>query len=179
MIKHTFIYVVVFALVGITAWFFVQKSKNASRGSDSVGLAGLVATEEPAPTPDDDGEIKVEAGGSWTKLPNGLQLQDILVGYGREAREGDVVSAHYSGTLTNGQKFDNSYDRGQPFSFILGGGMVIKGWDLGLVGMKVGGKRKLIIPPELGYGSRDNGTIPPNSTLYFDVELMEVATPQK
>lgn len=112
----------------------------------------------------------------WTKFDNGLEVQDVIVGSGAEAKAGNTVSAHYIGTLSDGKKFDSSYDRGEPFSFVLGGGMVIKGWDLGLVGMRVGGKRKLIIPPDLGYGSRDvgNGIIPSNSTLFFEVELVAV-----
>jgi FKBP-type peptidyl-prolyl cis-trans isomerase len=115
----------------------------------------------------------------WIKLSSGLQILDVVIGPGREAKDGDVVSAHYSGTLKDGTKFDSSYERGQPFSFILGNGMVIKGWDLGLVGMKVGGKRKLIIPPDLGYGERGaGGVIQPNTTLYFDIELMDVQTPK-
>ena len=118
---------------------------------------------------------------AWTKLDNGLEIQDVIVGSGVEAKKGDIVSAHYVGTLSNGQKFDSSYDHGQPFSFTLGGGMVIQGWDFGLVGMRVGGKRKLIIPPDLGYGDRNigEGLIPPNSTLFFDVELMAAQTPVK
>lgn len=106
---------------------------------------------------------------------SGLQYEDIKVGTGAEATAGHNVSVHYTGTLTNGQKFDSSVDRGQPFQFPLGAGMVIKGWDEGVSGMKVGGKRKLTIPPQLGYGERGaGGAIPPNATLVFDVELLAV-----
>jgi FKBP-type peptidyl-prolyl cis-trans isomerase FkpA len=104
----------------------------------------------------------------------GLKIEDTKVGTGPEAVAGKTVSVHYTGTLTNGQKFDSSLDRGQPFKFKLGAGMVIKGWDQGFAGMKVGGKRKLTIPPDLAYGSRAIGPIPPNSTLLFDVELLGV-----
>lgn len=111
---------------------------------------------------------------SMQTLADGLQIGDIIVGTGDEAVAGRAVTVHYTGTLTDGTKFDSSLDRGEPFSFQLGAGMVIKGWDEGVVGMKVGGKRKLIIPAELAYGSRAIGTIPPNSTLVFEVELLGV-----
>ena len=104
-----------------------------------------------------------------------LQIEEIQVGSGPEATTGSTVDVHYTGWLTDGSKFDSSLDRGQPFSFALGGGMVIQGWDQGVVGMKVGGKRKLTIPPELGYGQRGaGGVIPPNATLVFEVELLAV-----
>jgi FKBP-type peptidyl-prolyl cis-trans isomerase len=109
-------------------------------------------------------------------LADGLQIIDEVVGTGAEAKNGDTVSVNYVGTLTDGKKFDSSYDRNQSFSFVLGAGKVIKGWDEGVAGMRVGGKRKLVIPPALAYGSQDigNGLIPPNSTLVFEVELLEV-----
>ncbi|WP_420129059.1 FKBP-type peptidyl-prolyl cis-trans isomerase [Longimicrobium sp.] len=109
-----------------------------------------------------------------TTSPSGLQYREDAVGEGREARAGDTVSVHYTGTLQNGTKFDSSRDRGQPITFPLGAGHVIKGWDEGIAGMKIGGKRTLVIPPELGYGGRDMGPIPANSTLLFDVELMGI-----
>jgi len=109
-------------------------------------------------------------------LENGLQITDEIVGTGAEATAGSTVSVNYVGTLENGKKFDSSYDRNQPFSFVLGAGQVIKGWDEGVAGMKIGGKRKLIIPPALAYGNQDmgNGLIPANSTLVFEVELLGV-----
>ena len=103
-----------------------------------------------------------------------LNSEDIKIGEGPEAKAGDFIRVHYAGTLTNGTKFDSSRDRGEPFEFELGAGEVIQGWDQGVAGMRVGGQRKLTIPPELGYGSRDMGVIPPNSTLVFDVELVEI-----
>ncbi len=108
-----------------------------------------------------------------------LQITDTVVGSGAEAKPGQDVTVHYTGWLYNdgqqGAKFDSSLDRGQPFSFPLGAGHVIKGWDQGFAGMKVGGKRTLIIPPEMGYGARGaGGVIPPNATLKFDVELLGV-----
>ncbi len=105
----------------------------------------------------------------------GLQITDLKVGDGAEAVTGKVVTVHYTGTLTNGNKFDSSLDRNQPFTFNLGGGQVIKGWDQGVVGMKVHGKRKLVIPPDMAYGAQGRPpVIPPNSTLIFEIELLDV-----
>ena len=105
-----------------------------------------------------------------------LQIEEIQIGTGAEAKSGQSVSVHYTGTLTNGSKFDSSRERKDPFDFQLGAGMVIKGWDQGVAGMKVGGRRKLTIPPELGYGAGGYPpVIPPNSTLIFDIELLEVS----
>ena len=104
-----------------------------------------------------------------------LVVKDVKVGTGKEAKDGNTVTVHYTGTLTNGKKFDSSKDRNQPFSFQLGRGEVIKGWDRGVKGMKVGGSRKLIIPAHLGYGDRGAGAdIKPGATLLFDVELLKV-----
>ncbi|MEE8125712.1 MAG: FKBP-type peptidyl-prolyl cis-trans isomerase [Nitrospirales bacterium] len=106
---------------------------------------------------------------------SGLQYVDIVVGSGREAHAGATAVVHYTGTLTDGTKFDSSKDRNQPFPFALGAGRVIKGWDEGVEGMKIGGTRKLVIPPQLGYGSRGAGaSIPPNATLIFEVELLDL-----
>lgn len=117
-----------------------------------------------------------QAGGNpEVTTASGLKYVDLIVGTGREAAAGNLVSVHYTGWLTNGTKFDSSVDRRESFSFPLGGGKVIRGWDEGVAGMKVGGKRKLTIPPQLGYGSRGaGGVIPPNATLVFDVELLGI-----
>ena len=112
---------------------------------------------------------------SVTTTSSGLVIEDIQLGDGDEALAGKMVRVHYSGYLTNGDKFDSSVDRNDPFDFPLGRGHVIRGWDEGVAGMKVGGKRKLRIPAELGYGARGaGGVIPGNATLIFDVELLGV-----
>ncbi len=105
-----------------------------------------------------------------------LIIEDITTGEGDEAVSGKTITVHYTGWLTDGTKFDSSKDRNDPFRFRLGAGMVIRGWDEGFAGMKVGGTRKLTIPPEMGYGERGaGGVIPPNATLVFEVELLGVA----
>jgi FKBP-type peptidyl-prolyl cis-trans isomerase FkpA len=115
-----------------------------------------------------------------TKTDSGLEFKDLVVGTGAQASAGQQVTVHYTGWLQNpdgsaGKKFDSSLDRGQPFDFRLGAGQVIRGWDEGVAGMKVGGKRRLVIPATLGYGARGaGGVIPPNATLIFDVELLDV-----
>ena len=107
--------------------------------------------------------------------PSGLKYRDDVVGSGVSPQKGQRVTVHYTGTLTDGKKFDSSLDRGQPFVFAIGMGQVIKGWDEGVISMKVGGKRRLFIPSALGYGSRGaGGVIPPNADLVFDVELLGV-----
>jgi len=110
-----------------------------------------------------------------TNFPKELKIEDLKIGQGKEVKSGDVITVHYLGKLTNGQKFDSSYDRNQPFETQIGVGQVIQGWDEGLLGMKVGGKRKLTIPPELGYGEQGaSAAIPPNSTLIFEIELISI-----
>ena len=122
--------------------------------------------------PDTSAPTKVT--GAPKKTASGVSYWDIKVGTGAVATKGQTVTVHYTGWLTNGKKFDSSVDRGEPFEFRLGAGEVIKGWDEGVAGMKVGGKRQLKIPPELGYGPQGTpgGPIPPNATLIFDVELL-------
>jgi FKBP-type peptidyl-prolyl cis-trans isomerase len=119
------------------------------------------------------------ASGKMSELPSGLKFTDTTIGTGFEATKGHKVSVHYTGWLykdgAKGAKFDSSLDSGKPFAFALGAGQVIRGWDEGVDGMKIGGKRTLIIPPELGYGARGaGGVIPPNATLMFEVELLKV-----
>lgn len=117
----------------------------------------------------------VTKGTKMQTLEGGLKVDDERVGTGKEAKAGDHVTVNYRGMLENGTVFDESYKRGQPFDFTLGQGSVIKGWDVGVAGMKEGGKRKLMIPSEMGYGARGAGAdIPPNANLIFDVELLKV-----
>lgn len=161
--KNLLILIIVIALVGLVVWLLINKDKKIHEMSPTPTL-----TPTPTSTPE-------STPGPVTTYPNGLKIQDLAFGTGEEAVDGKTITVHYTGTLENGTKFDSSVDRGQPFSFVLGSGYVIQGWEQGFKGMKVGGKRKLIIPPALGYGSRGAGNlIPPNATLIFEVELLAV-----
>jgi FKBP-type peptidyl-prolyl cis-trans isomerase FkpA len=129
------------------------------------------STSSPAASP----TTSSGASAAEVTMSDGLKYTDDQLGTGAEAQPGKTVVVHYTGWLTDGTKFDSSKDRNQPFTFPLGGGQVIKGWDEGVAGMKVGGKRTLTIPPALGYGARGaGGVIPPNATLKFEVELLDV-----
>jgi FKBP-type peptidyl-prolyl cis-trans isomerase len=154
-----------FAIVSITGCKSCpSKAEPAPQSAAQPAAAEAVAPAQPVPaTPQE------------VTLPSGLKYTDIVAGTGASPNPGQVAVVHYTGWLTNGTKFDSSVDRGQPFEFPLGAGRVIKGWDEGVATMKVGGKRKLTIPPELGYGARGaGGVIPPNATLIFDVELLAI-----
>ncbi len=134
-------------------------------------LFKMASNKESSNQSDFDGALNTNPS---TLTATGLRITDLTEGNGIEATAGQTVSVNYRGTLQDGKEFDSSYGRG-PFTFPLGAGKVIKGWDEGVQGMKVGGKRKLVIPPELGYGNRGAGrVIPPNATLVFEVELLEV-----
>jgi len=139
-------------------------------------LSFAITTEASPAAPNTKKEnIKMAQAAQEVTTPTGLKYTDEVVGNGPSPRSGQTVVVHYTGWLTNGTKFDSSLDRGQPFTFPLGQGQVIKGWDEGVASMKVGGKRKLVIPPDLGYGSRGaGGVIPPNATLVFEVQLLGV-----
>jgi FKBP-type peptidyl-prolyl cis-trans isomerase len=136
----------------------------------SVGIAQALA--EDVDTSSTDETTIVSTPPEVTE--SGLTIEDVVVGTGAQATRGSELEVHYTGTLTDGTKFDSSYDRNEPFTFTLGAQQVIAGWDEGMEGMRVGGRRNLTIPPELGYGSRPTGSIPANSTLNFTVELLAV-----
>jgi FKBP-type peptidyl-prolyl cis-trans isomerase len=142
--------------------------EQAESGADepAAGLEAAAAMSKEAEVNDPE----------LTTTKSGLKYKDLAVGQGEEAGSGEVAVVHYTGWLVDGTKFDSSLDRGQPFEFPVGGGRVIKGWDEGVAGMKVGGKRRLVIPPLLGYGAAGTpgGPIPPSATLIFEVELLEV-----
>jgi FKBP-type peptidyl-prolyl cis-trans isomerase len=138
-----------------------------------VAVAAFAAALGTAAAQTDDKPKDKE--GKVVTTQSGLKYQELKEGSGPAAKAGDTVDVHYTGWLKDGTKFDSSHDRGQPFSFKLGAGRVIKGWDEGVQGIKVGGKRKLIIPPELAYGKRGaGGVIPPDAELTFEVELIKI-----
>ena len=149
-----------------------ETAHESSSTSSSTSTSATVVTPAPGVTtiPGATG------GGPVHKLASGLQYIDLVVGSGKMAEAGMNVAVAYRGWLTDGTPFDNSFDRGQPYKFQLGAGRVIQGWDEGIKGMRIGGKRKLTIPPDMGYGAQGygGGVIPPNATLVFDVELVDV-----
>lgn len=151
--------IVLVMLIALGAYFVTSMLKGSNKS----------ATGKASPTPSSENK-KVHD----VSIVDGVTVEDEVVGTGAEAQNGKKLSVNYLGTLADGTKFDSSYDRNQPFEFTLGSSHVIQGWERGIVGMKVGGKRKLTIPPELGYGERGQGKIPPNSTLVFEVELLKV-----
>lgn len=137
--------------------------------------ADLMVDNEPSAIDDLDTNDASDTEDTLVTTESGLQYEDIVEGTGAMPQAGQRVTVHYTGTLENGLKFDSSRDRNRPFSFTIGVGQVIKGWDEGVASMRVGGQRKLVIPPELGYGARGaGGVIPPNATLLFDVELLRI-----
>lgn len=162
MLKKLFLIVV--ALLAVSALAAGCGEKTTDQESASEGTPAEEAT-----TPQES--TAATSTGDVTELV----IEDITVGTGAEAKSGDTITVHYTGWLTDGTKFDSSVDAGQPFQFPLGQGYVIQGWDEGIVGMKVGGVRKLTIPPEMGYGAQGaGGVIPPNATLIFQVELISI-----
>lgn len=145
---------------------------NQYEAQKAASEAGATPSTPSTPAP---AAAATPTGGKVHKLPSGLQYEDMVVGSGKMAEPGMNVSVHYTGWLTDGTKFDSSLDRNQAFQFQLGAGMVIRGWDEGVKGMRIGGKRKLTIPSDMGYGAQGaGGVIPPNATLVFDVELLDV-----
>lgn len=161
--KNDFVLILIAVVVlGIVVFLFYSRQKPVNTNNNQNPVESIKQTKD------------------MSAETNGLQITDEIMGTGAEAKVGDTVTVNYVGTLTDGKKFDSSYDRNESFSFVLGAGQVIKGWDEGVAGMKVGGKRKLVIPPDLAYGNQSigNGLIPANSTLIFEVELLAVKSPQ-
>lgn len=171
-------------LLAATAALLIAGCGYADPGS-SASSGGQAGTDIPTPTPSPSPSVSPSPGGDdfhagvglpVVTLPDGLKYIDIVPGTGVQPGKGDTISVHYTGWLSNGSKFDSSRDRGQPASFQIGVGAVIPGWDEAVITMKVGGKRKLILPPDLGYGVPGQPpTIPANSTLIFVVELLSTA----
>ncbi len=157
-------------LVALGFFFFTKMNSKQEKISDYTSpTSAATITSGSAPTPQTSVAAKKQI------MDNGLEIQDLVVGTGAEATVGKKITVNYTGTLTDGTKFDSSKDHGTPFSFTLGAGQVIQGWDQGFAGMKIGGKRKLTIPASLGYGdSGVPGAIPPGATLIFEVELLKV-----
>jgi len=164
--------VILLLLGGLATWRIMdERPAQPPQTEPDTAAQNSAAPDSAAPDNAAPGATTPDAAPANGKL----QITDTKVGTGAVAKAGQRVTVHYRGTLTDGKQFDASYDRGEPFSFMLGASEVIKGWDQGVAGMKVGGKRKLVIPSELGYGANGAGAdIPPNATLLFDVELLKV-----
>ncbi len=174
--KTIFAFTLIIIFIGVAAFVLYRKSSNVSSTAkidlNPSASAVPLPTPTPMPSPESNKIIQME---------NGLKIQDLKVGTGSEAKAGDTISVNYVGSLENGTVFDASANHGGPATFQIGVGQLIKGWDIGIPGMKIGGKRKLTVPPSLGYGSQNvgNGLIPPNSTLIFEVELVAVQAPKQ
>ncbi len=159
-------HVLLFAFVLTVAACDKEKKKEETKAS--ADPAALAVPSAPPPTPPPTTTASATASAE-------SPVVDLVVGTGKEAKEGSKVKVHYTGFLQSGKKFESSHDKKKPYSFTVGAGQVIKGWDSGVVGMKVGGKRKLTIPPALAYGSKGSlPLIPPNATLIFEIELLDV-----
>jgi FKBP-type peptidyl-prolyl cis-trans isomerase FkpA len=164
--------IVVVVGIGLIAFQSIRIN-NQNQANAAATTISLAQTQTAAPTPP---QAMLFPGiiTDTVTTASGLQYKDLVVGTGQTAQTGNTVSVQYTGWLTNGTKFDSSIDRNQPFEFVLGAGNVIKGWDEGVAGMKVGGTRVLYVPPDLGYGANGSGSIPPNATLVFEVILISV-----
>jgi FKBP-type peptidyl-prolyl cis-trans isomerase len=159
--------IILILVVGIVSFLILKQQKS----SDLNETANQGTISQVTPTP----AVQQSASGSAAMNTDQLKIEDTQVGTGKEAKSGDTVVMNYRGTLLNGTEFDSSFKRNQPFTTQIGVGQVIKGWDEGVPGMKVGGKRKLTIPADMAYGARGvPGVIPPNSTLVFEVELLDL-----
>lgn len=177
MDKKQIIYVIVAVLIFGALALYYQTNKQAAakinnfEDCKNAGYPVMESYPEQCRTPDGRNFINTQQ----TNVNKELQVQDLKIGDGKEAKEGNTVTVNYTGKLENGTKFDSSYDRNQPFSFTLGAGQVIEGWEKGILGMKVNGERKLVIPSQMAYGKQGiPNVIPPNATLIFEVQLLEV-----
>lgn len=153
--------------------------KLNSTPTPAIGVSPQFLSPTPTSAPAGQTEPMVNSNSSSSAiqtLDDGLKFQDLVVGTGKEVQSGNTIAVNYIGYLENGQKFDSSYDRNKPFIVQIGAGQVIQGWDVGIIGMKEGGKRRLFIPSALAYGAQGagNGVIPPNANLIFDIELLTV-----
>lgn len=165
-----FLIVITVIIIGAAGVYFIMNSKSPNSNLNLQANQNVVENNAPTSTPTPTPQII-----SSQTLSDGLKIDDEKIGTGSAVKTGDTIEINYIGTLENGHKFDSSYDRGVPFETQIGVGQVIKGWDEGVLGMQVGGKRRLIIPPALGYGQQGvSGAIPPNSTLIFEVELVGI-----
>jgi FKBP-type peptidyl-prolyl cis-trans isomerase len=178
------------AIIIFTSWFRNNQAQKIANATATVQIATnsvYTATAIVLQTANANAQATLEAIASTVKpmtftgvptdtvkLDSGLQYKDLVVGTGQETKTGNLVSVHYTGWLTDGTKFDSSVDRGQPFEFSAGAGNVIKGWDDGVVGMRIGGYRILVIPPNMAYGPQGQGSIPANATLVFEIVLLNI-----
>lgn len=192
MIKNFFVGAFAVLLIGVVGWLLYNRTSTSSDSVASIFPKSILPTPTPSVGDFAMQDVQNIVGASSSPQPTateypvqalegGVKIQDTTMGTGDEARSGMAVAVHYTGRLTDGKMFDSSIERGKPFEFILGNGMVIKGWDVGIVGMKVGGKRSLFIPPSMAYGEQGagGGAIPPNAALLFDVELLAVQSVAK
>jgi len=168
MTKSVFIFFILIVAIGVTGWALFLKSGGDTDMEVLTASESPMAEEETTQDVNEDAEVKTHEAG--------FKFQDLQVGDGDEIQPGQNAVVHYTGWLEDGTKFDSSLDRGEPFVFTVGAGQVIQGWDLGVAGMKVGGTRRLTLPPALAYGDRGaGGLIPPNATLVFQVQLLDIA----
>jgi FKBP-type peptidyl-prolyl cis-trans isomerase FkpA len=161
--------------IALIAWVLCGCQQTTHESSMQNGSTEVSAGNDGGHAAPAAGSPDAKPAGEDGAMPEGLEIQDVVVGTGAVAEKGKTVMVHYTGWLVDGKKFDSSLDRNQPYSFVLGTGAVIKGWDLGVAGMRVGGKRRLVIAPDLAYGARGRPpVIPPKATLTFEVDLLDV-----